>query len=286
VRRLARIDLAAALVPSALALWGFVVEPASLRLREYELAPPGWPRACDGLRVAALADLHVGSPWNGLGKLAEIVAETRAAHPDLVLLAGDYVIHGVRGGERVPPEAIGNALRGLDPPLGTWAVLGNHDWWLGQARVRHALEAAGVRVLEDESAPIDGGGCAFWLTGIGDFWESPHDVGAALRPVPEGAPILALTHNPDVFPLLPPARASLTIAGHTHGGQVYVPLYGRPVVPSNYGARYAIGHVVEGGRHLFVTPGLGTSVIPVRFLVPPEISLLTLRADTLREVSE
>jgi predicted MPP superfamily phosphohydrolase len=104
--------------------------------------------------------------------------------------------------------------------------------------------------------------------------------------VPEGAPILALTHNPDVFPLLPPARASLTIAGHTHGGQVYVPLYGRPVVPSNYGARYAIGHVVEGGRHLFVTPGLGTSVIPVRFLVPPEISLLTLRADTLREVSE
>lgn len=282
MRRLAWIALAAPLVPASLALWAFVIEPASLRLREYELAPPGWPPACDGLRVAALADLHVGSPWNGLSKLAEIVAETRAAHPDLVLLAGDYVIQGVRGGKRVAPEEIGDALRPLDPPLGTWAVLGNHDWWLGQTRVRRALEAGGVRVLEDESTPIERGDCAFWLTGIGDYWESPHDIDAALRPVREGAPILALTHNPDVFPLLPPARVSLTIAGHTHGGQVYVPFYGRPIVPSVYGERFAIGHVVEDGRHLFVTPGLGTSMLPVRFLVPPEISLLTLRADTQR----
>ena len=75
-----------------------------------------------------------------------------------------------------------------------------------------------------------------------------------------------------------PARVSLTVAGHTHGGQVYVPFVGRPIVPSLYGERFAIGHVVEGGRHLFVTPGLGTSIVPVRFLVPPEISLLTLRA--------
>jgi predicted MPP superfamily phosphohydrolase len=282
VRRLAWIALAAALVPAALALWGFVIEPASLRVREYELAPPGWPPACDGLRVAALADLHVGSPWNGVGKLARIVAETRAARPDLVLLAGDYAIQGVKGGRFVPPEAIGDGLRPLDPPLGTWAVLGNRDWWLDRTRVRSALEAGGVRFLEDESAPIERGGCRFWLTGIGDFWESPHHVDAALRPVPEGAAVLAFTHNPDLFPLIPAARVSLTIAGHTHGGQIYVPFYGRPFVPSIYGERFAIGHVVEQGRHLFVTPGLGTSVIPARFLVPPEVSLLTLRADTLR----
>jgi predicted MPP superfamily phosphohydrolase len=279
VRRLAWIAFAAALVAPALALWGFVIEPASLRVREYELAPPGWPPACDGLRVAVLADLHVGSPWNGLDKLAEIVAETRAARPDLVLLAGDYVIQGVKGGAFIAPAPIGDGLRPLDAPLGTWAVLGNHDWWLGKTRVRSALEAGGVRVLEDESVPVERGDCRFWLTGIGDFWESPHDVAAALRPAPEDAAVLAFTHNPDLFPLIPPARTSLVIAGHTHGGQVYLPFYGRPIVPSRYGERFAIGHVVEQGRHLFVTPGLGTSMIPVRFLVPPEISLLTLRAE-------
>jgi predicted MPP superfamily phosphohydrolase len=89
--------------------------------------------------------------------------------------------------------------------------------------------------------------------------------------------VLAFTHNPDVFPQVP-HRVALTIAGHTHGGQVALPFVGRPVVPSKYGQRYAIGHVVEDARHLFVSPGIGTSVVPVRFQVPPEISVLTLRS--------
>jgi predicted MPP superfamily phosphohydrolase len=100
-------------------------------------------------------------------------------------------------------------------------------------------------------------------------------VAGTLARVPAGAPVLVFTHNPDIFVDIPP-RVSLTLAGHTHGGQVYIPFIGRPIVPSHYGERFAIGHVVEGGRHLFVTPGLGTSIIPVRFLVPPEISVLTL----------
>ena len=125
------------------------------------------------------------------------------------------------------------------------------------------------------------GSCRFWLAGIGDFWEGRHDVGATLASVPLGQPVLAFTHNPDVFPEIP-ERVSLTVAGHTHGGQVYIPLVGRPVVPSRYGQRYAIGHIVENGRHLFVTPGLGTSIIPVRFLVPPEVSVLELQAAPAR----
>jgi len=88
--------------------------------------------------------------------------------------------------------------------------------------------------------------------------------------------VLVLTHNPDVFPGVPD-RVALTVAGHTHGGQARMPLVGRPIVPSTYGERFAIGSVVEGGRHLLVTPGVGTSILPVRFLVPPEISLLELR---------
>jgi hypothetical protein len=94
--------------------------------------------------------------------------------------------------------------------------------------------------------------------------------------VPSAESIIALTHNPDIFPLVPP-RVAITLAGHTHGGQVYLPLIGRPIVPSRYGQRYAIGHIEEGGRHLFVTSGIATSIIPVRFLVPPEIVIARLK---------
>ena len=156
-------------------------------------------------------------------------------------------------------------------------MLGNHDWRHGAGEVSRALESVGIRVLEDQSVRIQSGRCRFWLSGISDFWRGPHDVEAALAPVTEGATILAFTHNPDVFPHIP-SSVSLTVAGHTHGGQVYLPLLGRPIVPSRYGQRYAIGHIVEDGRHLFVSSGLGTSIIPVRFLVPPEVSVLQLRS--------
>lgn len=99
----------------------------------------------------------------------------------------------------------------------------------------------------------------------------------ALSKVPSTMPVITFTHNPDVFPDIPP-RVALTIAGHTHGGQVALPVLGRPVVPSRYGERFAVGHIVEQGRHLFVSTGLGTSILPVRFRVPPEISILTVQS--------
>jgi len=260
-----------------LAAWAFALEPAHLTDRTIALSPPGWPSACGGLRVAVLADLHVGSPFNGLDKLERIVASTEAARPDLVLLAGDFVIQGVPGGSFVTPEAIGAGLAGLAARHRVLAVLGNHDWWLDPARVSTALEAAGIEVLDDEARAVTVRDCSFWAAGISDFWEGAHDIEATLAGATDSRPIIAFTHNPDLFPEIPP-RVSLTIAGHTHGGQVYVPLVGRLIVPSNFGERFAVGHIVEGGRHLFVTPGLGTSLLGVRFLVPPEISVLVLEA--------
>jgi hypothetical protein len=103
-------------------------------------------------------------------------------------------------------------------------------------------------------------------------------VETALREVPAGDPVILYTHNPDIFPGVP-ARVSLTVAGHTHGGQVNLPLLGRPVVPSRFGQRYAFGHVEEGGRHLYVGGGVGTSIIPVRFRVPPEVVVLSLEPE-------
>ncbi len=187
------------------------------------------------------------------------------------------MIQGVLGGHFVAPEDSAAILGQLSAPRGVWAVLGNHDWWLSGARVTSAFALAGIPVLEDSARRIDSGPCTFWLVGIGDLEEARHEIRSALAEVDDQAPVIAFTHNPDIFPEIP-LRVGLTIAGHTHGGQVRVPFFGRPIVPSRFGERYAIGPVAEGGHHLFVSPGIGTSILPVRFLVPPEVSVVTLRS--------
>jgi predicted MPP superfamily phosphohydrolase len=278
-RRLALIVLVGAV--AALLLLGaqaLVVEPSSLEVHRVTLALPGWPATHAPLSVALLADLHTGAPWQGLDELARIVATTNSLRPDLVLLLGDYVIHGVIGGHFVPPEQSAPLLGRLVAPLGVYAVLGNHDHWFDGPRVRAALESAGIVVLEDRARRIERPGGDFWLVGLKDYWEDDRDLAGAIAPLTDGLPALAFTHNPDVFSTLP-GRFALVLAGHTHGGQVDLPLVGRPIVPSHFGQRYASGHIVEDGRHLFVTTGIGTSILPVRFRVPPEIVLLELRAE-------
>jgi len=265
-----------ACVAVALGVWAFWVEPASLRIVGHPLAIATWPVACGELRVAVLADLHVGSPFNDLAKLRDVVARTNAAAPDLVLLAGDYVIQGVIGGRFVAPEAAAAVLAGLHAPLGVFAVLGNHDWMLGAPRVRAALEGVRIPVLDDDGVAVTRRDCRFRLIGISDLWMGPHDVKRALASVAGPGPTIVFTHNPDLFPVIP-TSVDLVVAGHTHGGQVDLPLVGRLVVPSSFGARYAAGHVVENGHHLFTSTGIGTSIVSVRFRVPPEISLLVVR---------
>lgn len=259
-----------------LAVWAFVIEPASFRLRQEVLVVPAWPDGCDGMRIAVLADLHVGSPYKGLDSLRDLVRDVNRASPDLVLLPGDFVIQGVVGGSFVAPEAAAEVLGRLRAPLGVFAVLGNHDWWLDADRVAGALSGHGITMMEDRSTRIGTSGCHVTLVGISDYWEGPHDIDQALAGVGDRDTVLAFTHNPDVFLELPP-HIALTIAGHTHGGQVHIPFIGRPVVPSKYGDRFAIGHIVERGRHLYVSPGVGTSILPVRFLVPPEVTVLEVR---------
>ncbi len=265
----------------ALGLWAFWWEPASLHNETHSLTIQSWPSECEGLKVAVLSDLHVGSPFNHLDQLNESIDLTLNAQPDLILLAGDYVVHGVPGGQFVSPEESATHLARLSAPLGVFAVLGNHDWWYDGPGTMTALQKVGIQVLEDSSIQIKADACEFWLAGISDFMEGAHDVPLALSQIPENGTILAFTHNPDIFPEIP-SRVALTVAGHTHGGQVYLPLVGRPVVPSQYGERFAIGHIIEDKRHLFVTPGIGTSILPVRFLVPPEISVLILHSASVR----
>jgi uncharacterized protein len=272
----AKIILCASLCCLAfLALWAFVIEPSRLVLRETRITLPSWPANFKGLRIAVISDLHAGSPFITIEKIHHIVERTNAAQPDLILLPGDFVIQGVKGGSFMEPEVVASALKGLRARSGVFATLGNHDWWYDGPRVKKALENVGITTLENDAAMIEREGAAIWVVGISDKWEGNPDIASALARVGAGTPIIAFTHNPDIFPSIP-AKVALTIAGHTHGGQVALPIIGRPIVPSDFGERYAAGHIVEGSKHLFVSTGIGTSILPVRFCVPPEISLLTI----------
>lgn len=256
-------------------LWGFWLEPSYFRIANYPLSIPQVKGFLENYKIAVIADLHIGSPFNSLDKLKKIVQETNAKHPDLILIVGDLVSHGVVGGQLVEPIKIVQELKNLSAKDGVFAVLGNHDWWYNASKVRSALKSVGIPSLDETVKLIGSNPHSFWLMGIGDFWEDHPNIQKNLKSVTDDRPVIAFTHNPDVFPLIP-KRVILTFAGHTHGGQVYIPFIGRPIVPSKYGQKYAVGFHLEGDHHLFVSPGIGTSILPVRFLVPPEVSIITI----------
>ncbi len=259
----------------AIGIDAFWLEPSSLHTVERTLHIERAESAnIKGLRIAVIADLHAGSPFIDRNKIDEVVRQTMAAKPDLILLAGDYVIDGVIGGHYMPIEAVAAALKPLHAPLGVYAVPGNHDNWHGGARTIIAFRRANIPVLANQGVLIVRGGRPLWLAGIDDFYTGPSDYNAALRHAPVRL-ALCLTHSPDVFPLLPPT-CLLTIAAHTHGGQVKLPFFGRLIVPSHYGQRYAAGLKKEAARYLYVCTGIGTSMLPVRFGVPPEVTVLDI----------
>jgi len=267
--------------------YAFAIEPRyRLVIKAYRFTPPGFPKRERPLRIAALADLHACDPWMPLSRIEEIVRVTNALKPDVIVLLGDYVsaIHRFR----TKPVAIGDwaaALANLDAPLGTFAVLGNHDWWEDPEGVRQGLVRNGIPVLENEARQLKmPDGSAFWLAGLGDQlargnprkgYQGVDDLPKTMRAITDEAPVVLLAHEPDIFPEVP-SRVAVTLCGHTHGGQVRFPFIGAPVVPSRFGQRYAYGHIVESGRHLVVSGGLGCTFLPVRFGSPPEIVLVEL----------
>jgi uncharacterized protein len=259
----------------AVCVRGFVWEPAQLVERDHRLDLPRWPQRCDGLRLDVVADTHTGSPHNGLDNLDRWVQRLIESDADAVLMAGDYVILSVFLGSYVPADQIAERLARLAATKPVYAVLGNHDWWKGGALVHDAFEAAGIHMVDNRAVRVQARDCGFWIAGLGDLLEGSPDVDGTFAMIDDDAPVLVLTHEPDLFPRVPP-RAVLTIAGHTHGGQIDLWPFRRD--PASFVSRSfrLKWHVLDGGRHLFVTPGIGTSILPMRLGVPPEISRLTL----------
>jgi uncharacterized protein len=281
------------------AAYGFGVEPVlRLGVARYHIQPPQWP-AGFRLRIAAIADLHACDPWMSLGRIQSIVDHTNALHADVIVLLGDYVAGHYHVRRNIPAAEWAHVLAGLRAPLGVHAILGNHDWWddrtaqrdgQGPTRVRRALEAAGIPVYENDAVRLKKAGRPFWLAGLGDqlaYFPARRfrpvsrigvdDLAATLAKVTDDAPVILLAHEPDVAVRVP-SRVALQLSGHTHGGQVR--LFGwSPVVPSRYGDRFAYGHRREN-CDVVISGGLGCSVVPFRFGVPPEIVLVTLSGAT------
>ncbi len=261
------------------------VEPRfRLRVADYHLAVDAWAGRAP-MRIAILADIHACRPWMPVPRIVEIVSRTNALRPDIVLLLGDFTagMRRFRTGQ-VGANEWSPVLAGLKAPLGVLSVLGNHDWWSDVEGIRQALIAANIRVLENDAVRLNHKGAPVWIAGLGDQLAIPlrgggfrgvDDLDRTTAALSDDAPAILMVHEPDIFPQVP-ARYAVTFAGHTHGGQVYLPVLGRPVVPSRFGERYAYGHIEEAGRQMVVSGGLGCSIAPIRFRVPPEIVLVTL----------
>jgi uncharacterized protein len=271
--------------------YGFGIEPAfKLNVARYELRPHHWSKGLK-LRIAALSDIHASEPYMSATRIREIVALTNILDADMIVLLGDYVVGSGAHYSKLAPSVWAAELANLKAPVGVFAVLGNHDWWqYGENRqksadeVSAALRSANITVLHNQALRLQKDGQAFWLAGLGDqlaFLEwtthtikGADDLPATLAQITDDAPVVLLAHEPDIFVKVP-ARVSLTLSGHTHGGQIRI-MGWSPIIPSRYGNRFAYGHVNEGGRDLLVTGGLGVSRIPVRIGVPPEIMLVDL----------
>ena len=271
--------------------YGFFIEPAMrLRVKRWRVRHPSWP-GDRPLRIAVIADLHAGEPHVPRSRIAQVVRRTNALGADLIVILGDLPAGHRFVTETIAEAEVGAILGALSAPLGVYGVLGNHDWWedpaaqargAGPTRAGQALEANAIPVLENRAVELANG---VWLAGLGDQLallrgaegiKGVDDLDGSMAQVPEGAPVILLAHEPDIFPQVPD-RVALTLSGHTHGGQLR--MFGfSPVVPSRFGNRYAYGHVEEGGRHLVVSGGIGCSIIPVRFGVTPEITVVELSA--------
>jgi predicted MPP superfamily phosphohydrolase len=280
--------------------YGLAIEPGyRLNITRYRVTPPKWTPGLS-LSVGVIADVHAGGPLMPAERIRAIAERTNALNPDIVVLLGDFAASHKLKTRSVAPEQWAEALSVLKAPLGVHAILGNHDWWddlaaqrSGQGPVigRRMLERFGIPVYENDAVRLTKDGHAFWLAGLGDQLafvralrrrrgragrRGVDDLPGTLAKVTDEAPVILLAHEPDIFTQVP-ERVSLTLSGHTHGGQVRLFGYS-PRVPSRFGNRYAYGHIVERDRHLIVSGGLGCSILPVRIGVPPEVVMVDVGA--------
>ncbi len=290
---LKRVAIAAAIliVPISLFLtYAYFIEPRQFVVVEETLNVPHWDPALNGLRVVTIADLHTGSNYAPPERIRYVVEQANAQNADVIVLLGDYVSESSWDREcirsetvrtdctelKIAAEQIAESMKGLKAKHGVFAVIGNHDWYHNEDKLHRLLEeVSGINVLQNEIAEIDVNGETLRLWGIEDWYRNRQVPLEAFNAV-EKRNIIAITHNPDTS-LNTPEGFAVMFSGHTHGGQLNWPIFG-PIAVFN-DKRFMDGLAIVDGKHVYVSSGVGTSVLPLRFRVPPEINVLTLNAE-------
>lgn len=292
---LKRIGLAIGIFALLLAVflsYAYFIEPRQFVVVEETIGVPHWSGALSGLRVVTIADIHTGSNYAPPERVRFVVEQANAQNPDVIVLLGDYVSESKWDREcvrrstnrenctelKIPAEEIAESLKGLKAKYGVYAIIGNHDWYHNAGKIHRLLEeVSGITVLNNEIAEIPVNGDTLRIWGIEDWYLNRAVPAEAFEALAEKRNIIAITHNPDTS-LNTPKGFSIMFSGHTHGGQLNWPIFGPKAVFND--PRFMDGLAVVDGKFVYVSSGVGTSVIPFRFRVPPEINVLTLRSIT------
>jgi len=257
-----------------------VLEPNHPKLTKVEIALARLPAALDGFTIAQLSDFHY-DPFFSVIPLRAAIEIVNQAHPDLVVLTGDFVTVGMFA--KIPdPKAAREAepcaqlLGGLRSRLGSLAVLGNHDLGADPNLVTDALQSQGIRVLRNRPRVIEQGGARLWFCGLDSLDGTPR-IDLGLSGIPSGEPVIVLVHEPDFADESCRHPVDLQLSGHSHGGQIWIPGIGAPWLP-RFARKYPRGQYRVGAMPLYTNIGIGTINVPVRWNCTPEVTLVTLRA--------
>ena len=276
---LKRASLVAGTAGLGLAGYSWVIEPNEIDVKHVQLKVERISAAFDGFKIALVSDLHFG-PYTGKREIGAAVEAVNQLRPDIVALLGDFVSQPLVGDKKTAArkaEPCAELLARLESRLGAFAVLGNHDAITNPQFVAGALRAHGISLLENSNQPIEQNGARIWLLGTNDALLSDCDIGAATTGIPQPEVKILLAHEPDIAERSAKLGIDVQFSGHSHGGQIRVPGV-RPLYLPPLGSRYYEGYYRVGGLQLYTNRGIGTVGLPFRFLCPPEVTLVTLRA--------
>lgn len=250
----------------------FFIEPNILLTKSQKLEIPNWNKDLNGFKIALVTDIHLGTRFVDLKKLDKIVKTINAKNPDLIVIGGDLDAKSIAN-KKYSTAQIANILKNLKSKHGVIAVMGNHDY-VPDKIVKEIYAKSNIKILEQEDFFIIHNGKSIRLVGFKDLWHFKSKPSEVVGTKYKTTPTITLAHNPDSFPQMP-KFVSLTLSGHTHGGEIVLPFIGSFFIPSEYGQRYRNGYIIENNKHLFVSRGVAT-LSGGRFLDPPEINILTL----------
>jgi len=273
IRLVAASGIAVVGVDSAL------LEPNHPRLVRRDIYLRRWPEALNGFTIALLSDFHY-DPYFSVHPLKAAIPVVNSLKPDLIALAGDFVSlplfkQNDRKAARAA-EPCAALLRQMPAPYGRWAVLGNHDYYSDPDLVSDSLRSVGINVLINTATPVEAKGARFWLGGVNDVLGGNADLDGTIGKIPKGEATILLAHEPDYADYVARFPVDLQLSGHSHGGQVRIPLV-HPFYLPDLARKYVLGMYEIGNLTLYTTAGLGTVALPIRFNCPPEITFITLR---------